>query len=60
MITWLDVETGDIITREQLEKEFIALQAEQPAEYNYTFSDYIRNCESKNGTLIRIYNVEKK
>ena len=59
MIAWLDVETGDIITREQLEKEFFALQAEQPAEYNYTFSDYIRNCESKNGILIRIYSVEK-
>lgn len=59
MITWIDVETGDIITREQLAKEFIALQTEQPEEYNFTFADYIHNCESKNGTLIRIYNVEK-
>ena len=51
---WLDVETEEVITFEQLESEFNKLKAEQPEEYNYSFADYIRNCESKNGTLEQI------
>lgn len=51
---WLDIESGEVVTSEQLENEFNMLKAEQPEEYNYSFSDYIRNCESKNGTLERI------
>ena len=51
---WIDCESGEIVTREQLFSEFSMLKSEQPDEYNYSFADYIRNCESKNGTLTRL------
>lgn len=49
---FLDIESGALVTLEQLEKEYHEAQAENPSEYNYSFSDYIRNCLTvNNGTL---------
>ena len=50
-----DIESGEIITEEQLLKEFNILKSEQPAEYNYTFPEFIMNClTSNNGTLEKV------
>ncbi len=46
-----DTETGEIIPDCVLRNEFERLQAEDPETYNYSFSDYIRNCTDKNGFL---------
>lgn len=46
-----DTNTGEIITEEELRKEFKELKREIPEEYNYSFGNYIRNCTDKNGTL---------
>ena len=47
-----DIETGELITVEQLQVEFNMLRAAQPEEYGYTFADYINNCLTvNNGTL---------
>ena len=43
--------TGEIITEEELRKEFEKLKKETPEEYDYSFGNYIRNCTDKNGTL---------
>lgn len=51
MKLYIDTETGAIISETDLQEEFTALQAEQPEEYNYSFSAYIRNCTGKNGFL---------
>ena len=49
---FLDIESGKLVTREQLEKEYREAQAENPEEYSYSFADYIRNCLTvNNGTL---------
>jgi ABC-type Zn uptake system ZnuABC Zn-binding protein ZnuA len=47
-------ERGYIITLDELQKEFIELQQENPDEYNYSFNEYIKNCTCKNGTLTEI------
>lgn len=49
-----DTETGNIITEEELKAEFEELKSGSPEEYNYTFSEYIRNCTAKNGFLEEI------
>ena len=46
-----DTNTGEIITEEELRKEFEELKKEAPEEYDYSFGNYIRNCTDKNGTL---------
>lgn len=52
-----DTETGNIITEEELKAEFEELKNGSPEEYNYTFSEYIRNCTAKNGFLEEIKNL---
>lgn len=49
-----DTNTGEIITEEELRKEFEELEKETPEEYDYSFGNYIRNCTDKNGTLEEI------
>lgn len=44
-----DINSNEIVTREQLYKEYLQMQAEQPEEYNYSFPEYIRNCKTENG-----------
>lgn len=56
MKKYKDIESGDIITEAELQAEFAEMQAENPDEYNYSFSDYIRNCTAKNGFLEEIKN----
>lgn len=51
---FFDNETREIITEKQLFAEFTALQKDDPETYDYSFSDYIRNCTDKNGTLTEI------
>lgn len=39
-----DTNTGEIITEEELRKEFEALKKAMPEEYDYSFNQYILNC----------------
>ena len=54
-----DTNTGEIITEEELRKEFEELKKETPEEYDYSFNQYLLNCTSKNGMLIEIINENK-
>ena len=54
-----DTNTGEIITEEELRKEFEELKKETPEEYDYSFNQYLLNCTSKNGMLIEITNENK-
>ena len=54
-----DINTGEIITEEELRKEFEELKKETPEEYDYSFNQYLLNCTSKNGMLIEITNENK-
>lgn len=47
-------ESGEILTEAQLQAEFETLKAEEPEEYDYSFTEYIKNCTSKNGFLEKI------
>ena len=51
MKLYRDTETNEILTEAQLQAEFEILKAEEPETYDYNFTDYIRNCTSKNGFL---------
>lgn len=39
-----DTNTGEIITEEELRKEFEKLKKETPEEYDYSFNQYLLNC----------------
>ncbi len=39
-----DTNTGEIITEEDLRKEFEELKKENPEEYDYSFNQYLLNC----------------
>ena len=39
-----DTNTGEIITEEELRKEFEELKQEEPEEYDYSFEQYLLNC----------------
>lgn len=54
-----DTNTGEIITEEELRKEFEKLKKETPEEYDYSFNQYLLNCTSKNGMLIETTNENK-
>ena len=60
MNKYFDCEANEIITEKQLEKEFQQLKKENPLEYDYDFTDYIKNCTAKNGTLTPIQPKEKR
>jgi len=49
-----DTESGELVSRETLSKEFDELKAEAPEEYDYTFEQYLNNACSKNGFLERV------
>lgn len=52
---YIDIETGEHVTTEQLYSEYMKNRQEQPEEYNYSFAEYIRNSlTTNNGTLERI------
>ena len=53
---YYDIETEEIITEEDLEKEYNDLKKTGDTEAA-TFNDYLINCTSKNGTLEEIANV---
>ena len=46
-----DTENCETLTEAQIKAEFETLKAEDPATYNYTFNEYLKNCTSKNGFL---------
>ena len=49
---FIDIETGATVTMGQLFAEYIEKQESNPEEYNYSFSDYIKNSLTENdGTL---------
>ena len=39
-----DISTGEIITEEELRKEFDRLKKETPEEHDYSFTQYLLNC----------------
>ena len=39
-----DTNTGEIITEEELRREFDRLYLENPEEYDYSFNQYLLNC----------------
>ncbi len=49
-----DIETQEVITEKELQKEFEELKASDPETYSYSFQQYIKNCTDKNGTLKEI------
>ena len=49
-----DTERGALVSEAQLQAEFERLRDEQPDEYNYSFTEYIRNATSKNGFLTKL------
>lgn len=50
-----DIESGEIVTIKQLEKEYNENRRNLPEEFNYSFIDYIKNCMTENnGTLEKI------
>lgn len=53
-VLYLDRETGTTLTRAELEQEFEQLKSDDPETYNYTFSEYLRECLSKNGSLMEV------
>ena len=47
-----DIESGDFVTLDELQNEFLEMKFQDPDTYNYSFSEYIENCLTKNnGTL---------
>lgn len=44
-----DINSGEITTIDELKTIFDQLKAEEPEEYNYSFTQYIDNCIGKNG-----------
>ena len=50
MLKFYDIETNEIITEKELYFEFLELKKYNDTE-SKNFSDYIRNCTDKNGTL---------
>ena len=54
MRKFFDIETRETITETELKAEFDELKAHDPETYDYSFTDYIRNCTDKNGTLTEI------
>ena len=46
-----DIEKKCIVHEFDLVFEFAMLKSEDPETYDYSLSDYIRNCTCKNGTL---------
>lgn len=52
MTIFRDIESGEKITLDQLEKEFYLLKLEDPESYDYNFDGYVNNCLTRNnGTL---------
>lgn len=49
---YIDIESNEIITKEQLYIEYMENKKNNPSEYNYSFSEYIENSLTiNNGTL---------
>ena len=54
---FIDINSGEIVTANQLREEFEMLRHEQPDEYNYSFEEYIRNCKTENNGTLEDYPV---
>lgn len=50
---FIDIESGEVLTLADLEKEYNSLFLAGETETE-SFSDYLINCTSKNGTLERL------
>ena len=55
---YLDIESREILTTEQLKDEFYGFWANDGEHDGWTFDDYIKECTGKNGTLVPVYDVE--
>ena len=52
MTIFRDIESGEKITLEQLEKEYYMMKLLDPENYDYDFDGYVNNCLTRNnGTL---------
>ena len=59
MKEYRDIESGEIITSDQLQMEYAENTKNNPAEYiNISFSDYVSNCMTYNGGTLEP--VQKK
>lgn len=52
---YYDIESGEYLTRADLQREFEFLKASEETEAD-SFEDYLKNCLSKNGTLEKVRN----
>ena len=51
-----DIDSGEYVTIEQLEAEYATMKECNPAEYDYSFDWYVRNCLTVNGgTLEKVF-----
>lgn len=48
-------ERGELVTEAELRAEFEQLKADQGAEYDYSFEDYVRHCTGRHGTLTELH-----
>ena len=48
-------EAGKIVMESELYEDFQNMKKEDPEEYGYSFTDYVRECTGKNGTLKQIF-----
>lgn len=54
MTYYRNTENNNILTLEDLKADFEIFQIEDPANYDMTFSAYLQNCLSKNGSLEKL------
>jgi hypothetical protein len=52
-------EDGRLITEKQLQEEFEQLKADQGAEYDYSFEEYVRHVTGRHGTLTQIRDAKE-
>lgn len=59
MKKYFDIELGIIVTEDELYIEWLSLKESDSETYTYSFSKYLENCTSKNGSLLRVLDTHK-
>lgn len=54
MVYYRNVENDQVLTLEELKTDFNNFKKEDPVNYDMTFSAYLQNCLSKNGSLEKL------
>lgn len=51
-----DIESGELVTIEQLEAEYACMKLADPENIDYSFAWYVHNCLTSNGgTLKKVF-----